>query len=79
MHLSPAEYVIFIFNGVRATARALGVSPSAVSKWRKPDSNGVIGIIPARAHIKILEAAEHQGLDLTPHDLIYGRTIERAG
>lgn len=32
---NPAEYVISLFGGVRATARACGLTPAAVGYWRK--------------------------------------------
>lgn len=65
--LTPAELVINSFNGVRATARELGCDPSAVSRWKK------IGHIPNPYQRRILELAWSKGVDLTAHDLIFGR------
>ena len=72
MYLTPVEYVIRIFGGVRATARALGYYPSAVSRWRKRKDY----TIPSSSHKKVLETAKRKKLDLTAHDLIYGKFVE---
>jgi hypothetical protein len=64
---TPAQYVIEAFQGVRATARAIGRSPSSVSKWQ------IKGQIPRPAQKRILEVAQERGLDITPGDLILGR------
>lgn len=77
VHLSPAEYVIFCFQGVRATARAIGRTPSAVSKWQKyKDKDGRVGGVPRALQSDILAAAKKQGLDITADDLIYGRKVK---
>lgn len=70
MHMTPAQYVIHVFKGVRATARAVGRTPSSVSKWQKAR-------IPSGAHRRILDIAKEQDLDIQPQDLIYGRTVKR--
>lgn len=69
MHLTPAQYVIRVFKGVRATARAVGRTPSSVSKWQRTG-------VPSRALKKILEAAHERGLDLTANDLVNGRIVK---
>lgn len=72
--LSPAEYVIKAFGGVRATARAIGRDKSSVSVWRRSkDKKGTGGLIPHKAQPLILEAAKERGIDVTPNDLIIGR------
>lgn len=80
VHLSPAEYVIRQFKGVRATARAIGRSPSSVSKWRCPkgEKRGCDGQVPGTVQRVILEKARELGLDITPSDLINGRVIASA-
>jgi hypothetical protein len=65
--LTPAEIVITTFGGVRATARELGCDPSAVSRWKRT------GHIPNLYQRRILELAWSRGVDLTAHDLIFGR------
>lgn len=76
--ITPAEYVIYVFNGVRATARAVGRSPSTVSKWQKPkDQKGHDGYVPSNVQRKILEVARERGLDITAKDLIFGRKLVR--
>ena len=74
--LNPAEYVILVFGGVNATARALNRSPGSVSMWRAPKSKkGLGGRIPSQAQLLILKKAKQLKLDITPDDLIDGRTI----
>lgn len=76
MHLRPAEYVIRVFKGVRATARAIGRNPSSVSKWQKERENrGTSGQIPHAVQRTILEQARERGLDITAEDLILGREV----
>lgn len=72
MLLTPAEYVIHVFKGVRATARAISRAPGSVSKWRKN------GEVPSAAARRILEVARERNLDITPSDLAYGRLIKKA-
>ena len=74
--MTPAKYVFHIFGGVRATARALNRTPSAVSKWAKPRKRGGSGgEIPSIHQKLILKIADERGLPITPNDLIYGRTV----
>lgn len=74
--LSPAEYVIRVFSGVRATARVLGRSPSSVSKWRKPKADrGTGGQIPRAAMWPLLAKAREMNLDLNANDLLLGREV----
>lgn len=73
MFLSPAEYVIREFGGVRKTARAIGRAPSSVCLWTKPkEQKGRGGLIPVGCQKKILEVARAWGLDITPEDLVLG-------
>lgn len=77
MHLTPAEYVIRVFKGVRATARVLGRSPSSVSKWTKTKENrGTNGQIPRKAMWELMAKAREMGIDLNPNDLILGREVK---
>lgn len=76
MHLGPAEYVIHVFRGVRAAARALGRDPSSVSKWRLPkERKGCDGFVPGPVRQTILTKARELGLDIDSEDLDYGRDI----
>lgn len=76
-HLTPAEYVIRKFGGVRKTAFAIGRDPGSVSKWRLPkEKRGTGGLIPGLAQAAILKAAKEKGLDITADDLIHGRTVK---
>jgi len=75
--MSPVDYVIKVFGGVRATARAIGRSPTAVSKWRQPtDRGGSGGRVPNKAQPVVLQKAKELGLDITGEDLILGRPTE---
>ena len=70
MILTPAEYVIITFGGVNATARAIGRSPAAVSKWKRPrEEKGTDGEIPRSVRKDILDYAKRHQLDITTHDL----------
>ena len=76
--MSPAEYIIKIFGGVRATARALNRSPSTVSKWRKPrKEGGTGGQIPTLIQWQVLKLARRQQLPITADDIVHGRVVKR--
>ncbi len=76
--MSPAEYVIHIFGGVRKCAREINRSPSSVSKWQAPkERRGCGGNIPSGAQRIILDRAKKLGLDLTADDLINGRKVKK--
>ena len=74
MQLSPAEYVIHMFGGVRATARALNKTPSAISKWHHKYD----GMIPSKNLPNILLKAQEMELDIKPEDLVIGRNLTRS-
>lgn len=70
--MSPAEKVITAFGGVRATARALGLDSSTVSRWHLPlDRRGLGGRVPSVHQARILRLAREVGLDITAADLIH--------
>lgn len=76
MKLSPAEYVIRVFGSVRETARAVDRDESCVSRWKAPKSKGGTGgKIPGPVQDTILKKARRKNLDITPHDLVYGREV----
>lgn len=66
-HINPTELTIACFGGVRKMARALGVDPSAVIRWRRT------GLIPSGYQKRVLEAAWQTGSDITAHELVFGR------
>lgn len=78
MYLTPSAYVIETFGGVRATARALSLDPSTVSRWHKPRIKGDGGV-PRCHHKEILRIAKSKNLDITMKDLIYGRRVRKKG
>lgn len=73
MYKSPADYAIDLFGGVNALARAIERSPATVCLWRTRGH----GLIPLKYQLLIFKKAFELGYDLTSHDLIYGRIIER--
>lgn len=66
---SPVDLVIEQFGGVRKLARAIGRDPAAVSRWKK------LGTVPTAVQRRILEVAWERGMDVTAHDMIFGREI----
>lgn len=72
--LTPAEYVISVFGGVRATAKAIGRTPSCITKWKKPKKlKGCGGRVPSIAQGLILTLAVKRNLPITAEDLLCGR------
>lgn len=67
--IHPAELVVRAFGGVRAAARLLNCEASTVSRWKQS------GKVPAGWQKEILKAAWERGIDLTAHDLIFGREV----
>lgn len=57
----PAHAIIAKCGGVRALARAIGVSPAAVTRWQTPrtegDTNGCDGVIPEFRRAAVIAAA----------------------
>lgn len=74
VYLSPSKLVILLFGGVRPLARLLDKAQSSVSKWQTTDDGGV----PRKCHVKLLTLAKQRGIDLTPEDLVFGRTLHKS-
>lgn len=70
--MNPVQCVFKAFGGVSATAKAVGLKRSAVSRWQER------GSIPTKALKPILSKALELGLDLTSDDLIHGRKLRGA-
>ena len=68
-HTSPVELAIDLFGGVRKLARALGRDPAAVSRWQKS------GVVPTSIQRRLLELAWERGINITAHDIVFGREI----
>jgi len=66
MFLNPAEYVIKIFGGVRATAREVERTPSAISGWRK------VKRVPLGMFKRIQRRAKARKKTVTLDNLILG-------
>ena len=74
--LSPAEFVIRTFGGVRRTARLVGRSAPSVSKWRAPKhKRGTGGMVPMGVMQTILKIARVRQIDIDASDLINGRFV----
>jgi hypothetical protein len=69
MYLTPAQFVINRFNGIRPLARAVNRQPSTVHSWK------VRGTIPTDMQAIILTIAIKKNLDIRPQDLVVGRKI----
>ncbi|MEY5100859.1 MAG: DNA-binding transcriptional regulator Cro [Pseudomonadota bacterium] len=68
--LNPAWRVIQLLGGVRATARAAEINPSAVSRWAMPrEKKGTSGAIPQRHWSRLLGYAQRIKVKLTLNDL----------
>ena len=65
-HIKPIALVLKVFGGTRATARAIGITPSAVSQWNKG------GAIPFASAMKIIHVAKGR---LSANDLMFGRQV----
>ena len=68
-HTTPVEMAIDMFGGVRKLARALGRDPAAVSRWQKS------GVVPTSVQRRLLELAWERGIDISAHDMIFGREV----
>jgi hypothetical protein len=64
---SPAEWVTHRFGGVRKLAKAINISPAAVSRWKRRQ-----GYIPKKREQAILVAAELRGLNLKYEEVLFG-------
>lgn len=73
MYMSPAEYVIYAFNGQTNAAKAIGISRSAVHHW----TTRYRGRVPSSQLSTILSAAAMSGIDITAADLIQGRKVKK--
>lgn len=73
MHMDPAQYVVSVFGGVCALARAIGKTPGRVSHWRR---TGRIASDDVKR--RVLAVARERGLDLTADDLLDGREVDTA-
>jgi len=68
--LSPAREVVAKLGGVRATARILQLSPSAISRWMMPTNRrGTGGHVPQRHWAAIITHAKTERIKLGLRDL----------
>lgn len=68
-HITPVDLAIDMFGGVRKLAKSIGRDPAAVSRWRKA------GLVPTQAQRRVLAAAQERDINITAHDIIFGREI----
>jgi hypothetical protein len=81
MRCDPADAIIKKFNGLKAVADIVEVTPHTVMRWRRPKEEGGTGGIIPHWHIeKLLDAARERKIDLAPNEFLpdFGLTSERA-
>jgi DNA-binding transcriptional regulator YdaS (Cro superfamily) len=59
---TPAKRIIAAFGGTRKMADIINVPPSTVQSWKDA------GVIPARRHQAVLDAARENEVAITPAD-----------
>ena len=64
---TPYELCIEEFGGVRELARKIGRDAGSVSKWKRQ------GTIPTSIQKKLLEKAWELDLNISAHELIFGK------
>ena len=64
---TPYDLCIAEFGGVRELARQIGRDAGSVSKWSRK------GTIPTSIQKKLLERAWDLGLQISAHELIFGK------
>ena len=70
-HLDPADKVIRAFGGAETLGKLIGKSRSQVHRWRLPrERGGCGGLIPPRHHVKLIELAHQEGVNLDKADLV---------
>lgn len=76
--VSPIDYVIHHFHGVRPLGRELNVNPSTITRLRKKrDKAGNLGLIPGTLQKKILARAADRKLPITSDNVVNGGEIEK--
>ena len=65
---TPVQLLIKEFGGVRALARAVHRDAASVSRWQKGD-----GLVPTSMQKKVLETAWDNNINISAHELIFGR------
>ena len=64
---TPVQLLIEEFGSLRAVARAISRDPAAVCRWQKT------GLIPTSAQSQVLETCWNRGIEITAHEIIFGR------
>lgn len=72
--MTPAEVVIDVFGGVRATARIVETAPSTVCRWLQPKKRGGTGgFVPQPYFALLMQTAKAQNRVLTLEHLVIGK------
>lgn len=67
----PADKIIKALGGLSAVAKAAGVTPTSVQRWRMPShKGGTGGFVPRRYHDRLLEFAQTSGVELSRPDFV---------
>ena len=69
----PAQRVIRLMGGIKATAEAANCSKVTVHRWTYPKSRGGTGgIVPRKHHAPLARAARQKGIAFTTEDFMGG-------
>lgn len=74
--MKPLEVCIKQYGGAAAFGRAIGVTRQVVWLWGQPQDSkpgAFDGNVPQKYWSRIVDHAAVNGIDVTMHDLIYGR------
>lgn len=66
--MTPVEFCISQFGGLRQLAKAINRDPAAVSRWKSSH-----GCIPHTVQKNLLQAAWDRGLHISAHDIIFSK------
>jgi len=64
---TPVQLLIAEFGGVRALARSVHRDAASISRWQKS------GLVPTNMQKKVLETAWDNNINISAHELIFGR------
>lgn len=63
------EAIIKKFGTQERLAQALGCRQTVIAGWKRR------GVVPARQQMRVLEAAQELGIDLTPNDFFSAEPV----
>lgn len=69
-YLEPAYSLIETLGGKSSVSKALGLTPSALSRWCQPKPRGTGGSVPQRHWFPLIDLGKKRGIKLRVDDLI---------